>query len=749
MRTHQSHSGAMPNYEGTCRASNVPVKKRESAVSAKSTFKSNISAGKILDKIKHLCRYKQNKQLQQADKKAKLLQNTIKPQNTENTAEDLEKLFQTHLSHAPLLSPDTASAKESAAVLEPQSLQILTYRGVTTRSNKKQAETAEIVNSKTVPSQSEWADLKNDLRNLRRESHATWDFSQKLLQKFWTRGKNISSKEQQKLVHSTFKLTCKNFCASIIFNLSRQYQAWRKYCQHSTYNTQAHNSQLANLSFWRKFSARRCSIVQTLCFVLAVILIFSTIFTIHYHQLASIEADNNMRRELDKKHGILLSGTAQCKKAELDQINLHLTFPHYDDSYLDYKIQSRLDSLIQPYIQAANKLPRRNSFRQKPLLVVNYDSAILAGRLVSLIFTLNYYEGGAAADKLSDLAYSSLYYDLQYHSVLTLKDLLSERNNILQEIADSYNTMYRYDLKQDLGLQADQITRQNFLFTPEKLILLVNPKQSHASLLNNNSRLNLVSNGGSRYIYNNYLSLKYNEVSKYFNQQSDLKVSLKYDSWKRYLANKDSEKLLPYTQDSEGTTDSPYKFSALTINNLPTEATLTQLLKILHDNAATASFFLTPQELNTDNLPTLQNIISQGHEIALLLDNNSYTQAQITAASDFLKQKLHATNNYLRLLEQQNNAIRDDLQDYIQIKWNNYPRSKNQAAMIKQLTSKRDAGDIICLDSQDDTFIAVVDKMLEQQDNQFRYAAITQTAEIYRTTLTTSQSPYTDISAAN
>lgn len=631
----------------------------------------------------------------------------------------------------------------------PQNLKIVTYRGLNDIEAEKlanyqvrqQIAESNINNRQSAKSQSSTNKVVQQFKN---ESIATLSFSKMLLKNLWR-------DSQAKLSNNSFNPKTEQLKANLISSskgkiklLRQSLLKWRAIWQNSPEKCAKYNAEhLANQprSLLKRYISLQASALAVVC--TTIILLAS--YSFYSWHLGNKEANKLFQLELAESKGLQLAGQLTEKTVELQQINLNLAYPSFSDEYLNNKIKKQVDGLIQPYILAAKNIAQAKQSRFKPLLVVNYDATLLAKRLLSVVFTLNYYEKGSKQTDLSDWQYSSLYYDLPNHQLLTLNDLLPNFQRNIQEIADNFSTLYRYERKENLGLKASEKAMQNLLFTKDKLVLIIDPKHCQANLTKSQvDRKQLIAKGGSRELFSNYLGLNYQDAAKFFNSASELKLPLNYDAWANYYTNDDEDKLLPYdTLSNENNFSLPYKFLALTINGLPDAKDWDKLSKIFQTNQSHASFFISLKEASSpDKQAVIKSLLQAGHEVGALItsdDLETSEEQNISKLALDIKTKLsnlcRIDINYVRVAKQANYSNDLELINSPVIASNNPIERTNYTSetISKLLEHNPEPGDIISLNVESTAYISALEHSLANlHEQQVRYVSVSECAALYK-----------------
>lgn len=631
----------------------------------------------------------------------------------------------------------------------PQNLKIVTYRGLNDIEAKKLANyqiRQQIVESDII----DWQPTKSlsstnkVVQQFKNESIATLSFSKTLLKNLWR-------DNQAKLDNNSFNSKTAQLKANLVSSskekiklLKQSLLKWRTIWQNSPAKCAKYNAEhLANQpkSLLKSYISLQAS---TLAIVCTVIILLAGYSFYSWH-LGNKEANKLFHLKLAESKGLQLAGQLTEKTVELQQINLNLAYPSFSDEYLNNKIKKQVDGLIQPYILAAKNIAQTRQSRFKPLLVVNYDATLLAKRLLSVVFTLNYYEKGSKQTDLSDWQYSSLYYDLPNHQLLTLNDLLPNFQHNIQEMADNFSALYRYERKENLGLKSSEKAMQNLLFTKDKLVLIIDPKHCKANLTKSRvDRDQLISKGGSRELFSNYLGLNYQDAAKFFNNASELKLPLNYDAWAKYYTNDDEDKLLPYdTLSNENNFSLPYKFLALTINGLPEAKDWDKLSKIFQTNHAHVSFFISLKEASSpDKHAMLKSLLQAGHEVGALITSDDLKTSEEQSISQLalnIKTKLsnicQTDINYVRVAKQANYSNELELINSPIISSNNLIEHPNYTSetISKLLEHNPEPGDIISLKVESTAYISALEHSLANlHEQQVRYVSVSECAAIYK-----------------
>lgn len=639
------------------------------------------------------------------------------------------------------LELDSEPIANSSAL--PQNLEILTYRGL---AKDKAAQLTSYQSRQQLPNSDDITDnseVKHELfMQLRHEGAATFNFSKALADKFWqnSKAKQAQTKLKSKLKTLSPYQKLRAFGQNIAKEAKSELANWRSNWHKSQIDTSIYNQQLNETNAIKRLLSRHFSLKQSSIFVLALIIICNSFYILHGWALNNKQAEHQFKQALTQTRGIQLAGQLTQTNAELEKINLNLAYPSFNDDYLNLKIKTKVDELIQPYIKAAESLNVSRQSRYKALLVVNYDACILAKRLLSVVFTLNYYEQGARQSKLTDWQYCSFYYDLPNHQVLSLQELLPNLDANLQELADNFNNLYRYEKKEELGLPSNIQAMQNLLFTNDKLVLIVEPKLCQANLIKQNTNpKELIKLGGSREVFSNYLNLSYKEAGKFFNASSPKKLPLNYDVWSLYYNNHDKEKLLPYDSNEKTANLLSYKFLALTFDHLPeTDTELDNLCNVLAKNEAHATFFISKAEAYTSsNLAKLKKLQKLGHEIALLITNNDFTEKDVDNLDELcssykqdLSAKLGSEIKFIRLNKLN---VNEALINIPIISNNNYIQATYPKESISQILEHNpEPGDIVELTPNQASIEALSDSLELLRDRQIRYANINECATLYK-----------------
>lgn len=603
-----------------------------------------------------------------------------------------------------------------------------------------------------------------DLAYLKRESSETWEFSKELTGDIIKRGKdalpkytplNFCIRTYQRVISA-----CRRKQTQLLKSCKRAVSNFKHNLTSSEQQTAAHNATLANQPWFVRILRLHLSIKNTLM-LLAVaccllLVLFSCIYLFQFNKEANSAFKNSLSNNVQ---GISQAGTLTHKIVTLEQLTLDLNYPTFNESYLDYLVKTKIDSLMQPYITRAENDVKSKQLRKKPLLNIDYDSYLLSDRLLSLVFTVNYYAEPDKAQNLTDLSYSSFYYDWTYHIPLQIEDLLGHDTKIKQDIANNFNEIFAYERQADLGLTVDSPSLANLLFTKDNLLLIVDPKDAATSLRKTEiQEKDIIPNGGSRYLYANYIALPYNEASKYFSSKAKLPFNLKYDVWLRYLADNNPNKLFPFKPHNL-TADAPYKYLALTFNNLPGADTVDSLLNLLAEYQMQATFFIHGQDAeDSAKVEIIKKIAQHQHEIA----NLGYSGAALSAYEsqmDFIETEVEKSKTLLESVSQTKvNLYRPPLEanfnDYLRllnyplIAWNNFSDDQHNSVerVVKFLNSNPEAGDIVLLHADNPTAIKALEQALPLLKNaNFRYVKVSDLALIYGNKLSSKHLVYEDL----
>lgn len=644
---------------------------------------------------------------------------------------------------------DKESLTELNASPLPQNLAIVTYRGLNEQEAAKlnsyqlRQQIADSASSKEATSTS-----KSEVelvKQFKSESMKTLAFSKLLAKNIIANSKAKLAKTVATTEKQTAKQQLKKLLKTKLQTLSSSLVNWQSIWQKSPDNADAFNAKLAKLKWYKRLCKRHFSLQTASTFLVSLLFILSFFYCFYSWQFNNKQANKHFAKVLLQSKGLQLAGQVETTNVNLKQINLQLSYPVFADEYLNNKLKERVDSLMQPYIKAAKNLKAASQSRFKPLVVINYDATVLAKCLLSVVFTLNYYENGSKQQNLSDWQYSSLYYDLANHQLLNASDLFPNWQSNLQELADNFSTLYRYENKQNLGLSTSKEALKNLLFTPDKIVLILDPRHCKANLMRTDvASKQLIAKGGSRELFKNYFGLNYAEAGKFFNQASEQKLALNYDAWQKYYDNPDKDKLLPYsTKENASNLSLPYKFLALTINSLPNASDLKQLITLLRANQAHATFFISLEEAkHAENKPLINEILEAGHEIAALITANDLAnnvESKLAALTFELANKIGqicgTDIKYLRL--ENTNSIDDlDILRYPIIASNNpIERSDYISENISKLLEHNpEAGDIISLNSkQAKSYLEALKESLPfLKEQQVRYVNVTECAALYK-----------------
>lgn len=630
----------------------------------------------------------------------------------------------------------------------PQNLEIVTYRGL------NDADTAKLATYHTRQ-QIAYSDAKTNkkyaatnvklIQQLQTESAATLTFGKLLAKNLWHEGKSKVATKMQETEAVTFKNKLSNLIKSKWQGWQQTLKKWQTVWQKSPANTAIANAELTNLKFPKRYFKYKFSLQNSAIIVLTVLLLLTFSYSFFSWRLNNKYANDVFHKTIAQSKGLQLAGQLKETTKELQQINLQIAYPSFDDAYLNHKIKQQVNNLIQPYIKAAKNLKVASQSRFKPLVVVNYDANILAKRLLSVIFTLNYYEHGSQDNKLSDWQYSAFHYDLPNHQVLSMHDLFPDLTKTLHELAVNFDTLYRYEHKDNLNLNADQTTMQNLLFLPDKLILIVDPKQCKANLKRPGvDEKQLITLGGSRELFANYFDINYADAAKIFNQSSEQKLALSYDVWEKYYNNKDKDKLLPYDfANNKFTPNLPFKFLALSINGLPSATEVNTLINLLKENQAHATFFISLETAkNTDNQAIIKELLQAGHEMAALItskdlasNDNDNVRGLCKHIKDEISKICQTDIKYLRLGNDVYSVDPDILSSPIIASNNKIERFDYTSETIsKFLESNPEAGDIISFNAeQSSAYLTALKQSLPLlKEQQVRYVNITECVTLYK-----------------
>lgn len=609
-------------------------------------------------------------------------------------------------------------------------------------------------------------DRRLDLAYLKRETEETWKYGKEITEELLTKTKEVlpGNKILSPLKKSvtSFKDNCRRTVADIKSGIKTRKNNFFAALHNSKLKTDAHNAALPQDNIIAKIIGRRLDLKSSLQFLagaaLSLCVIFGLIYIIKYNFAANSEFKNDLSNNIQ---GLHQAGKLEHQLVTLEQLTLDLNYPLFNESYLDYLIKSEVDALIQPYIKQAENDVRSRQLRKKPLLNIDYDSYLLNNRLLSLVFTVNYYAQPDKERNLSALEYKSLYYDLTYHLPLSSEDLLGKDNKIKQDISNNFNEIFAYERQSDLGLEPDSPALENLLFTKDELVLIVDPKHSNADLKNPalDTSKALIAQGGSRYLYANYIALPYKEASKYFNANADLPVMLQYDVWLRYLEDENPHKIFPFG-DKGLDSGAKYKYLALTFNNLPDASQVDALLNLLAEQHMQATFFINGKDAEDPaKAAIIAKIAAQKHEIANLgysgdglqgyEDQVAFVEQEVEKSKTLLETASGGSVSLYRapLKADFNNYLR--LVNYPLIRWNNFSDDKNNATerIVKYLTSNPEAGDIILLHADNAQAVEALRQAAAQLEAAHcRYVKVSDLALIYGNKLRAKQVVYEELS---
>ena len=278
---------------------------------------------------------------------------------------------------------------------------------------------------------------------------------------------------------------------------------------------------------------------------------------------------------------------------------LRLSYPNTQEPLLDREIKMFVHNLRNRFIYTYQDAGIKSD-SDKAALALRYQVREMGQRIITVLFQIQ--ERDYLSASQAQISYRAFYYDKAYGRMMGLNELIKEEGfkHLNELFITRYNNRHKNTQLEENG---DWIQDAAFSFDAYKLSIFVQP-----------SRLPSPEDAAS-------MDLTYRSI------QADLFFEI--DDNDHFIYDPDfdprNSQAQPVFMDSHGvfadqgaSPIAKVKYFALTFNGAPEEGITDEILKLLDEYNAKASFFMLAQDLNDENATLLQRMAQGGHEIGSL-----------------------------------------------------------------------------------------------------------------------------------